>query len=72
MEMKNSTYDFLKKMSLMMVPIVTFITALSEIWGFPHGAEIAATVSAFGVCLGACLTISSQIYHKEDENKSEQ
>lgn len=71
MKMSNETYDVLKKISLMLVPIVTLITALSDIWGFPHGVEIAATVSAIGVCLGACLAISSQEYHKEDENKSE-
>lgn len=71
MKMSNNTYDVLKKISLMLVPIVTLITALSEIWGFPHGAQIAATVSAIGICLGACLAISSKEYHKEDENKSE-
>lgn len=65
MQMSNKTYDILKKISLMIVPIVTFITALSEIWGFAHGTEIAATVSAIGVCLGACLNISSNNYNNK-------
>lgn len=64
MEMNNKTYDILKKISLMIVPLVTLITALSEIWGFPHGAQIAATVSALGVCLGACLNISTKHYNE--------
>lgn len=67
MTMSNKTYDILKKISLMIVPIVTLITALTEIWGFAYGAEIAATVSAVGVCLGACLAISSKNYKPDDE-----
>lgn len=68
MVMSNKVYDILKKISLMIVPIVTLITALTEIWGFAYGAEIAATVSAIGVCLGACLEISSRNYKPEEIN----
>lgn len=69
MKMSNKTYDVLKKISLMFVPIVTLITALSEIWGFPYGAEIAATVSAIGVCFGVCLDISSKHYNPDDDKE---
>ena len=44
--MSNKAYDILKKVSLMAVPLVTLITALTEIWGFSYGAEICATISA--------------------------
>lgn len=68
MKMSNGTYDILKKISLMLVPLVTLITALTEIWGFKYGSQIGATVSALAIFLGACLTISTNNYHKEDEN----
>lgn len=67
MKMSNKIYDILKKISLMFVPVVTLISALTEIWGVPYGAEIAATVSAVGVCFGVCLHISSKNYNPEDE-----
>ena len=69
MEMSNKLYDMLKKVSLMMVPLVTLISALSEVWGFQYGSQVCVTISALGVFLGACLTISSKTYHKSDENK---
>ena len=70
-KMSNETYDALKKISLIIGYVATFILTLTDIWGFTHGAHIAATVSAFGILLGAALTISSKEYHKEDEKKSD-
>lgn len=65
MKLTNKMYDILKKISLMAVPVVAFISAMSEIWGFGYGTEIAATVSAVGTLLGACLTISTHNYQLE-------
>ncbi len=63
--MSNKVYDILKQVSLMIVPIVAFLTALSEIWGWgEYGAEICATISAFGVLLGALLNVSTAQYNK--------
>ena len=67
MTMSNKTYDILKKISLIIGYIVTFILSLTDIWGFGYGTEIAATVSAAGILLGACLTISSKHYKPDDE-----
>ena len=64
MKMKNATYDVLKKVSLLCVPLVTFVAALSEIWGFP-GTEICATISAAGLFLGAVLEISTKQYNAD-------
>lgn len=71
MKMENSTYDVLKKISLIMVPLATFVSVIAKLWGFEQGTVIAGTISAFGVFLGSVITISSQEYNKEDENKSE-
>lgn len=65
--MSNKTYDILKKISLMAVPLVTLLTALTEIWGWSWGAEACATISALGIFLGAALEISTRKYQKEME-----
>ena len=67
MTMSNRTYDILKKICLMITPFVTFILAMTDVWGFTWGAELAATVAAIGALLGACLDISSKQYHREDD-----
>lgn len=69
MNMSNELYDILKKISLLLVPLTTLILTLSDIWGFAYGTQVAATVSAIGVFLGACLVVSSKNYSKEDEEK---
>ena len=67
MKMSNATYDVLKKVCLMITPLVAFILALTDVWGFAWGAEAAATISAVGALLGACLDISSKNYHAEGD-----
>lgn len=62
--MTNKCYDVLKQISLMIVPIVAFLTSISEIWGWEYGVEVCASISAFGVLLGALLNISSHQYNK--------
>ena len=62
MKMSNKVYDVLKLISLIATPLVTFIMAMTEIWGFRYGAEIAATVSAIGALVGAILAKSSYDY----------
>lgn len=64
-KMSNKLYDTLKFVSMIAGYIATLILTLTDIWGFTHGAAIAATVSAVGVCLGLILTKSSADYRKE-------
>ena len=71
MQMTNKTYDILKKVSLMIVPFVTFLASVTDIWDLPYGAAICATVSAFGVFLGASLDISSKNYHAEEDGEDD-
>ena len=65
MKLTNKVYDVLKKISLMAVPLATFIAALSKVWGFAWGTEVCATISAVGVFLGACLEISTRNYQQD-------
>ena len=68
-KMSNRVYDTLKLVSMIAGYIATFILTLTDIWGFTHGAAIAASVSAVGVLLGAILTKSSADYKKGEPHE---
>ena len=63
MKLSDDVYNILKWISLLCVPVVTFITSVSNTLGFEHGAEVAAVVSAFGVFAGAIIKISTDNYY---------
>lgn len=63
--MKNSTYDLLKNIGLVAIPIITFLTALVNIWQIPYGDQIVATLAAVDVLIGAIVTVSKNIYDRE-------
>lgn len=70
MKLSNGTYDLLKKIALIIVPVCTFLATLGDIWGIPHNVEIASTLAALDTLIGALLQISSMNYYKgesEDE-----
>lgn len=67
-KMSNRVYDTLKFISMIAGYIATFVLTLTDIWGFTHGAAIAATVSATGILLGMILTKSSADYAKKGED----
>ena len=67
--MKNTTYDKIKNFALLVAPILTFASALVEIWGVPFGAQITATIAALDVCLGAIVVVAKKIY--ENKNKED-
>ena len=60
--MSNKTYDVLKVICMIVGYMATFVLTLSDIWGFPYGTQIAATVSALGIFLGGILKASSDKY----------
>lgn len=66
LKLSNGVYDFLKWVAQLFLPgLATLYFALSEIWGFPHGAEIVGTITAVDVFLGVLLGISTSQYNKE-------
>lgn len=68
MKIKDSVYDILKWLVMIVIPaLTTFYAVLDNIfkWGF---AEIVTTISAaFCACLGAILGISTAEYNKNKE-----
>lgn len=64
--MNNQTYDILKRVALIIIPaLATFVNAVGMVWGVPHTNELTATITAFGVFLGAALGVSSKNYTPE-------
>ena len=62
MTMSNQTYDVLKHVCLIIIPLGTFVAAICSIWGLPYAEEITATAAALDAFLGACLGVSSANY----------
>lgn len=68
--MSNKTYDILKTLALIVLPaLATLVLTIFKIWDLPYGEEIAATITAIDVFLGALLKISSSIYSIENKLK---
>ncbi len=44
--MKNTTYDNLKMIALIVAPIMTFIATILKIWNVPYSTQILSTLSA--------------------------
>ena len=64
--MTNKIYDSLKYVALLIMPaLATFVNGVGIVWGIPHTNEVTATITAFGVFLGAALGISSKNYEPE-------
>lgn len=68
--MSNKTYDILKVVALLVLPIGTFISTCLSIWNIPHGEQIMATFAALDVLCGAVVSIAKMLW--ENENKEEQ
>lgn len=63
--MNSKTYDTLKFISAIIAPISVFIASLTEIWGLPYGAQIAATMAALDALFGAIVVIASNRYKQK-------
>lgn len=64
--MNNQAYDILKHCALIIIPaLATFVNTAGMVWGVPYTNEATATITAFGVFLGAILGVSSANYEPE-------
>jgi len=68
--MSNKVYDRLKNIALIIIPALTMLwTTIGETWNIPYTTQVAKTISAVGVFLGASLKISTYYYNKKKEEK---
>ena len=64
--MSNNTYDNLKLIALLVLPIGTFLSTFFDIWGIPYGQQIQQTFIALDVLCGALVTIAKAQYDKRN------
>lgn len=67
MLMTNEQYDKLQKIMRLFIPLITFLTAIGDIWGFHWMGLVTATIAALNIFLGQVLNVSSKKY-KEAKN----
>lgn len=64
--MKNETYDILKFIAQVILPLVaTFYVTLAELWGLPFSTEISGTIMAVDALMGGILMKLSTNYKKK-------
>lgn len=68
--MTNEAYDRLKMISLLILPAVTFMAALVDIWGIPYGQQIVATLAAIDTLAGTVVAILSANYHRGEKEEN--
>lgn len=65
--MSNKTYDTLKLIALIAVPVATFVSSVLKIWNVPYTTEITATLAAVDALLGALVVALKVQYSKREE-----
>ena len=62
--MTNKTYNLIRLVGEIAVPVIAFITAICTIWNVPHCAEVTATLTALDTLIGAVVMILRKNYNK--------
>ena len=63
--MSNKTYDTLKRVALVWLPMIAaIILGIGEIWNIPYFALIGATIAVIDTALGTALEKLSADYKK--------
>ena len=66
--MSNKTYDTLKLIALLVLPIGTFVSTFLDIWGLEHAQQIQQTFIALDVLAGAIVTIAKAQYDRRQQD----
>ena len=66
--MSNETFDKLRFIEAIIVPLFTFLIALTDIWHFAYATEIAATIAAINFAFGCIIENLRKNYNKQLEN----
>lgn len=65
MKMTNKTYDTIKLIALLFVPISVFVASVISVLGVPHADVITGILSALDTLIGSLVVIAKQMYEKE-------
>lgn len=61
--MSNKTFDTIRFIQQLIVPLTIFITALSDIFGFEWGIYVVATLAAVNTFLGSAIEALRKLYN---------
>ena len=61
----DKTYDTLKTISLLFVPVSGFIASVVTIFGVPYADKITALLTALDTCLGGIVLVAKKLYDKK-------
>lgn len=64
--MSNKTYDTLKNIALVIVPIFAWISSIVNICGVPYAETITAILTATDTMIGGLVIVAKQIYEKKE------
>lgn len=65
--MSNKTFDTIRIIAELILPLSALISGLAETWGFAWGIEVAATLVLLDTFAGAFIGIARKIYNKGKE-----
>lgn len=65
--MSNKTYDSIKMVALLILPLGTFVSTVLSIWGVPHSEQVMATFSALDVLAGVVVSIAKMRWDRRTE-----
>ena len=64
--MTNKTYDLIRTIGEIAVPVIAFVTAVCTIWQVPHCAEVTATLTALDTLIGGIVMILRKRYNAQN------
>lgn len=72
MKLKDSVYDVLKWIVMIVIPaLTTAYVGLAAVWGWPYAEPVAKTSAIICTLLGAILGISTAQYNKQQQPPDE-
>ena len=63
--MSNKTFDLLRFIAELILPLAALISGLTETWGFAYGMEIAGTLVLLDAFMGAVIIAARKVYQKK-------
>ena len=62
--MNNKTFNIVRTVGEIAVPVIACVTAICTIWNVPNCAEITATLTALDTLIGAIVMILRKRYNE--------
>ena len=68
MQIPGKAYDILKWVAIIVIPaLVIFIKTVFPVWNIPYAEQIATTLTAIGLLIGALIGVSTIGYNHQQK-----